>query len=69
MAVHSQDMNTPDCPRGWEMLWRGYSFAMVRIYTTFPELTHYDIFNQSDRSECFVLNVHFVSSVNFKLVC
>ena len=29
MAVHSQDMNIPDCPRGWDSLWMGYSFAMV----------------------------------------
>ena len=29
MAVHSQDMNIPNCPRGWESLWLGYSFAMV----------------------------------------
>jgi len=28
MAIHSQDMNIPDCPRGWESLWMGYSFAM-----------------------------------------
>ena len=29
LAIHSQDMNIPDCPRGWESLWIGYSFAMV----------------------------------------
>lgn len=28
LAIHSQDMNIPDCPRGWESLWIGYSFAM-----------------------------------------
>ena len=29
IAVHSQDMNIPDCPQDWEALWLGYSFAMV----------------------------------------
>lgn len=28
IAVHSQDMNIPDCPQDWEPLWLGYSFAM-----------------------------------------
>ena len=30
IAVHSQDMNIPDCPQDWEPLWLGYSFAMVK---------------------------------------
>ena len=25
-----QDMNIPECPRNWDSLWIGYSFAMVR---------------------------------------
>lgn len=29
MAVHSQSSEIPDCPRGWDELWRGYSFLMV----------------------------------------
>ena len=29
-AVHSQATSKPDCPRGWEPIWEGYSFAMVR---------------------------------------
>ena len=29
MAVHSQSMVVPDCPRGWSGMWIGYSFAMV----------------------------------------
>jgi len=28
IAVHSQDMNIPDCPPNWDNLWIGYSFAM-----------------------------------------
>lgn len=28
IAVHSQDMNIPDCPANWDNLWIGYSFAM-----------------------------------------
>lgn len=31
IAVHSQSLNIPDCPSGWNMLWIGYSFAMVCI--------------------------------------
>ena len=31
LAVHSQDMNVPECPRNWEGLWIGYSFAMVLV--------------------------------------
>lgn len=29
IAVHSQDAARPDCPIGWDPLWRGYSFMMV----------------------------------------
>ena len=29
IAVHSQDINVPDCPPQWDSLWIGYSFAMV----------------------------------------
>jgi len=28
IAVHSQSVNIPDCPRGWGSLWIGYSFVM-----------------------------------------
>lgn len=28
IAVHSQDMNVPNCPNNWEGLWIGYSFVM-----------------------------------------
>ncbi len=30
IAVHSQTMEIPECPRGWLPLWKGYSFVMVR---------------------------------------
>ena len=29
IAVHSQSVTVPNCPRGWTSLWIGYSFAMV----------------------------------------
>ena len=29
IAVHSQTIDVPSCPRGWRGLWIGYSFAMV----------------------------------------
>lgn len=41
IAVHSQDMNIPDCPQDWEPLWLGYSFAMVKL----------DIFAQTSLTE------------------
>jgi len=28
IAVHSQQVEIPECPRGWKGLWIGYSFAM-----------------------------------------
>ncbi|XP_016334966.1 collagen alpha-1(IV) chain-like [Sinocyclocheilus anshuiensis] len=28
MALHSQTMEIPDCPKGWLPLWKGYSFVM-----------------------------------------
>lgn len=30
IAVHSQSETVPACPRGWERLWDGYSFVMVK---------------------------------------
>ena len=30
IAVHSQTLQIPDCPQGWDGLWIGFSFAMVR---------------------------------------
>ena len=30
IAVHSQSTSKPQCPKGWDPLWRGYSFMMVR---------------------------------------
>jgi collagen type IV alpha len=29
IAVHSQSLQIPDCPQGWEGLWIGYTFLMV----------------------------------------
>jgi hypothetical protein len=31
IAVHSQSLQVPECPNGWEGLWIGYTFVMVRI--------------------------------------
>lgn len=30
IAVHSQTPLIPQCPQGWESLWTGYSFVMVK---------------------------------------
>lgn len=29
IAIHSQSMEIPDCPGGWQELWAGYSYLMV----------------------------------------
>ena len=29
IAIHSQTLQIPPCPRGWNSMWIGYSFAMV----------------------------------------
>lgn len=31
IAVHSQTVETPNCPSGWDGLWSGYSFLMVTL--------------------------------------
>lgn len=28
ITIHSQSLEVPSCPRGWESMWIGYSFAM-----------------------------------------
>ena len=35
IAVHSQDINVPQCPPQWDSLWIGYSFTMVRTPVVF----------------------------------
>lgn len=32
IAFHSQSMDVPNCPGGWEELWLGYSYYMVIFY-------------------------------------
>jgi hypothetical protein len=43
LAVHSQDINVPECPRGWEGLWIGYSFAMASSFL--KKLEAFNFFN------------------------
>lgn len=31
IAIHSQSLDIPNCPNGWEGLWIGYSFMMVSL--------------------------------------
>lgn len=31
LAVHSQGVSLPQCPRGWRELWQGYSFVMHAV--------------------------------------
>jgi integrin beta 8 len=35
IAVHSQTLQIPPCPRGWNSMWIGYSFVMVSPSTMF----------------------------------
>lgn len=37
IAVHSQTTLIPECPGGWESLWTGYSFVMVKKSISSPE--------------------------------
>lgn len=30
IAIHSQTTSVPPCPQGWQSLWQGFSFVMVR---------------------------------------
>lgn len=34
IAIHSQSNEIPTCPQGWDELWIGYSFLMVRTICT-----------------------------------
>lgn len=36
ITVHSQSVQVPDCPDGWDPLWRGFSFLMVRQHYHAP---------------------------------
>lgn len=29
--MHSQSMSIPDCPSGWEEMWTGFSYLMVKF--------------------------------------
>lgn len=40
IAVHSQTIMIPPCPRGWDSLWIGYSFVMVRQHDQVSVQTH-----------------------------
>jgi collagen type IV alpha len=35
IAVHSQSLQIPECPSGWESLWIGYTFVMVSFHCKF----------------------------------
>lgn len=39
IAIHSQTTLIPECPRGWESLWSGYSFVMVKVFSHLDLLT------------------------------
>lgn len=40
IAVHSQSMEIPKCPGGWEELWNGYSYIMVNNCSTLLRINH-----------------------------
>jgi collagen type IV alpha len=47
IAVHSQSLQIPECPNGWEGLWIGYTFLMVSLshFADFFELTFIQSFS------------------------
>lgn len=52
IAVHSQTIMIPSCPHGWDSLWIGYSFVMVRqtvsdLKNTFGLPVHHQYFKQA----------------------
>ena len=42
IAVHSQSIEVPDCPAGWQELWIGYSFLMVLWKKLFALISQID---------------------------
>jgi len=43
IAIHSQSMAIPECPGGWEEIWVGYSFLMVRSIIKIVDYVNLDI--------------------------
>ena len=43
IAVHSQTTDAPFCPTGWDVLWTGYSFAMVSIFAQHDKYLHAEL--------------------------
>jgi hypothetical protein len=52
ITVHSQSIQLPDCPDGWDPLWRGFSFLMVRQHYS-PCLPPLRLFSPNTRNECY----------------
>lgn len=42
--MHSQSMKIPDCPTGWEELWTGYSYFMVKFDIDFYKFSCFSFF-------------------------
>lgn len=79
MAIHSQDMNIPECPNGWRGLWIGYSFAMVSMDSSFfgfqnlsalaqfPLTSYYEDLNKNKNpiNLCYYKEAIMVNSENY----
>lgn len=58
ITVHSQSVQLPDCPDGWEPLWRGFSFLMVRQHYCLASPSHPPpplLCPPNSRNECYLL--------------
>jgi hypothetical protein len=45
IAVHSQSLQVPECPYGWDGLWIGYSFLMVNLILLILLIGYFSYFN------------------------
>lgn len=52
IAVHSQSIRIPSCPAGWDSLWIGYSFVMVRVLRIWPSLVWLLLTNGHNMGRC-----------------
>lgn len=62
IAVHSQSLQIPECPYGWEGLWIGYTFLMVS-FMNFRNLNSFKnlFFHSTPLSDTVVAVKHFLA--------
>lgn len=50
IAIHSQSMDIPQCPGGWEEMWIGYSYFMVKMYFSVTICVFFNVFECPQQS-------------------